>query len=258
MFSQEVLHTELARRVQTGSIGLGLGLPQQPGEPSGPALRLPDLDELAASQDKTPDVAAIAVLDHFDLTTFVRSALEFAFGVSPADRDVWFRAFTRTLFLAGNPSNLTERFSFDHIAADGSVAWFGPTSTEQSNGLRRLLKLFDGDVDLDPPAELTMEVPGRTDAASSTIAQTFQLHLATAGVTLAQYLVHLNHVLAEAVLTNVVKPGDRLVIHHVPRIDSAVAPYSVLRVHLDNHDPTRLRAYASLSGRPLLNPAEPC
>jgi hypothetical protein len=256
MFSQEALHTELARRVRAGSVGLSPspGQKQEPaqGEQSGPATHLPDLDELAAAQDETPDLAAIAVLDHFDVTTFVRSALEFAFGVPPADRDAWFRAFTRTLFLAGNPSNLTARFSFEHISADGSVAWFGPASTEQSNGLRRLLKLFDGDVELDPAAELTLEVPCMTGTtgATATEGQTYQLHLATAGVTLAQYLVHLNHVLAEAVLTSVVTPGDRLVIHHVPRIDSAGAPYSVLRVHWDNHDPTRLRAYASLSSMP--------
>ncbi|HXL16819.1 MAG TPA: DUF6182 family protein [Streptosporangiaceae bacterium] len=233
MFTQVLLHTELARRVRAANAGLN-------GRPA-PATDLPDLTQLADAEENAPDVAVIAVLHHFDLATFARSALEFALGVGAEERDAWFRAFTRTLFLAGNPVNLAGRFRFNHIAADGSVAWFGPTSTTQSTGLRRLLKRLDGTVAPNPPAALTLDVPGASGG------QLYRLYVATAGVAMADYLVHLNHVLAEAVLTKAVKPGDRLLLHHVPRLGSAVAPYQALRVHRDSYHPTRLRAYACLS-----------
>ncbi|MGD0602748.1 MAG: DUF6182 family protein [Streptosporangiaceae bacterium] len=40
-----------------------------------------------------------------------------------------------------------------------------------------------------------------------------------------------------------------MVLSHAPRVAGAAGPYSVLRVHRDGADPTRLRAYAGLSAR---------
>ena len=233
MFTQDVLHAELARRVRAASAG--------PDAPPADLPEVPRLDELAAAEQKAPDMAAIAVLRRFDPASFARSAVEFALGVRGSARVCWFRSFTRTLFLTGNPVNLAPRFPFDHIAPDGSVAWLGPTSRKSSTGLRRLLKSFDGDVEVDLPATVAFDVPGAGCGA------VLRCHVATAGVSVSDYLVHVNHVLAEAVLTGTVRPGDRVVLTHAPRV--AGGAYSVLRVHRDGADPTRLRAYAGLSAR---------
>lgn len=241
MFTQEVLHAALARRVRAALAGpnaMPEDLPDAPGLPD-----VPGLDELAAQERDAPDMTAIAVLRRFDPAVFARSSVEFALGVQGNARTRWFRAFTRTLFLAGSPANLTTRFSFDHVAPDGSVAWLGPAPREASTGLRRLLKRFDGDVEADLPAMVELTAPGPPDGT------TLFCRVATAGVSLSDYLVHLNHVLAEAVLTGAIRSGHRVVLTHEPRLAGAAGPYSVLRVHRDGADPTRLRAYAGLSTR---------
>ncbi|WP_330272830.1 DUF6182 family protein [Lentzea sp. NBC_00516] len=233
MFTQELLRAELGRRVQAATAG--------PDSVVLPPPAPPDLVELSAATQDTSDVAAIAVLREFDPATFARSVVEFASGVNGEPRGAWFGAFTRTLFLAGNPANLVDRFPCDHLAEDGSIAWFGPAPAARTTGLRRLLKKFDGARELALPPVVPIDLPG-TGAGTE-----HRLQVATAGVTMADYLVHVNHVLAEAVLTRVIRPGDRLTLSHVPRLGTATAPYSVLRVHLDTADRTRLRAYAHLT-----------
>lgn len=241
MFTQDVLHAELARRARAARAG--------PGAAPADVLEVPGLDELAAQEGEAPDMAAIAVLRRFDPAVFARSSVEFALGVGETARACWFRAFTRTLFLAGSPVNLTTRFPFDHVAPDGSVAWLGSAPRESSTGLRRLLKRFDGDVEAVVPATAEFTVPGPRGGT------TVYCHVATAGVSLSDYLVHVNHVLAEAVLIGAIRPGHRVVLTHAPRLVGAAGPYSVLRVHRDGADPTRLRAYAGLSARPLRFPS---
>jgi hypothetical protein len=197
---------------------------------------------LAAAESRAPDLSVLAVLRGFDPAAFARSSLQFALGLDAAQADGWFRAFTRTVFLIGNPVNLAERFRFSQVAEDGSAAWFGPASSAECTGLRRLLKLFAGTVEPTPPAELSVVVPGAVGDGGRTL----ELLVATAGLTMTDYLVHLNHTLAEAALTGTIRPGDRLLLRHVPRLAEPAAPYRVLRVHRDNHDPNRLRAYACL------------
>lgn len=236
MLTQDVLYAELARRVraaQAGPDAAPAGVPEAA-----------DPGELAARERDTPDMTAIAVLRRFDPAVFARSSVEFALGIRGTARACWFRAFTRTLFLAGSPANLAARFSFDHVAPDGSVAWLGPSPHESSTGLRRLLKRFDGDVAADPPARPGFTVPGPRGGT------TLYCHIATAGVSLSDYLVHVNHLLAEAALTGTIRPGQRVLLTHVPRLADAAGPYSMLRVHRDGADPARLRAYAGLSTRP--------
>lgn len=245
MFTQEVLHAELARRVRAAMAGPSAAPEDVTGTPG-----VPGLDELAAQERAAPDMTAVAVLRQFDPAVFARSSAEFALGVRESARACWFRAFTRTIFLAGCPANLAARFPFEHVAPDGSVAWFGPAPRDSSAGLCRLLKLFDGDVEVDPPATVGFTVPGPPISTNSQCGTTLYCHVATAGMSLSDYLVHVNHILAEAALTGVILPGHRVILTHAPRLTGAAAPYSVLRVHRDNADPARLRAYAGLSTRP--------
>lgn len=240
MFTQDALHAELARRVRAAAAG-----PDEPPiarEPGPPGV--PSLGELAACEQAAPDTTAVAVLHRFDPAAFARSSVTFALGVRGSARASWFQAFTRTLFLAGSPANLTGRFAFSHVAPDGSVAWLGPVPHASTTGLRRLLKRFDGDAAADLPATVEFTVPGPAGGP------VHWCHVATAGVTLSDYLVNVNHVLAEAVLTGTIGPGHRVVLSHPPRLAGAAGPYRVLRVHRDGTDPTRLRAYAGLSRFP--------
>jgi hypothetical protein len=235
MLSQDVLRHHLALRVAEAEAGLG-GEPIVPTEPV-------DLEVLASAPDRAPNVAAVAVLRRFEPAAFARSALEFALAAGGERRDEWFRAFTRTIFLNGNPENIANRFPFTYLASDRSVAWFGPATPKGCVGLLRLLKLFVLGQPPDPPAEVTITVPG----APST-GRMVRVYLATSGLQVSDYLVHLNHTLAEAVLTGAVLPGDRLLLSHVPTLAaSQIGAYRRLRVHRDDRDPTRLRAYACVT-----------
>ncbi|MFE0027915.1 DUF6182 family protein [Amycolatopsis sp. NPDC059021] len=235
MLTQQFLRAELARRVSAARAG-------EPRLQAG-QLPVPDLEQLAEAKNDAPDIAAVAVLRGFDPTTFVQSSIEFALRLDPRLGRSWCQAFTRTLFLAGNPGNLSGRFVFDHVSPDGSVAWTRPVPPKQSLGLRRLLRRFDGSVPLTGPAVAEVHVPGPARGRAHL------LQVATAGVAVTDYLVHVNHVLAEAVVNGTLAPGDRLFVEQVPRLAPA-ARYSALRVDRDNLEPEKLRAYAGLSALP--------
>lgn len=234
MFTQHLLRVELARRIRAAHAD------PNPTE-AADRIELADLDELAAAEQDIPDVAAIVVLRRFDPAEFARSAVQFAFHLDGERREVWRQAYTRTLFLAGNPANLAERFDWAHVSPDGSIAWFGPASTARSTGLRRLLKRFDGEHHPQLSSVVPVDLPSVAGGAAH------RLEIAMRGLSTAEYLVHVNHVLAESVLTGILRRGDRLTLAHVPRLSG---PYSALRVHRDNADPSRLRAYAALRPDP--------
>jgi hypothetical protein len=194
-------------------------------------------DEVTAPPDT--DTAVVCVLRRLDLPTFIAGTCEFA-ATLPADRVAdWRRAFTRTIFLAGNPDNLRDRFSFHHGDPGGAIAWTAPATLREHAPLRRLLRLFDGGGAL-PPA-VTVRVPGPEVRPAE-----HDLYLASTGVTVGECLVHLGHLLAEAVFDGLLAAGDRLVVRPVPCLIGVTGPYEALRVAEDPHDPDRLRAYAAL------------
>jgi hypothetical protein len=73
------------------------------------------------------------------------------------------------------------------------------------------------------------------------------VHVATAGLTVPDYLVHLHHLLAEAVIGGLVRPGDRLLLRHVRQIDLRPDQVAEVRVHRGAPGSGLLRAYACLT-----------
>jgi hypothetical protein len=107
MFGQDLLRAELGRRIAWAVAG-----------PDSPRPEPPEPVDAEAAERDAPDVSAVAVLRRFDPAVFARSAVQFALGLSDEQRVAWFRAFTRTVFLAGNPENLVERFPGAHVSPD--------------------------------------------------------------------------------------------------------------------------------------------
>ncbi|WP_239091445.1 DUF6182 family protein, partial [Streptomyces sp. SID14478] len=73
-----------------------------------------------------------------------------------------------------------------------------------------------------------------------------ELYVATAGCTVADALVHVNHVLVEAVLDGLVTPGDLLTVRQVPSLTGTFDALDRVRAVADPHGPGRLRAVAGL------------
>ncbi|MFJ8589465.1 DUF6182 family protein [Streptomyces sp. NPDC093595] len=220
---------------QGAAQGSGSGSGSVPGEGDGggPA---PDTD----------DTVAAVVIGRLDLAQWARSTCAFALSLTGERAALWRRSFTRTVFLAGNPANLRDRFAFAHTADDGSAAWAGPGPASETAALRRLLKLFHGDAALPAAPDLTVRVPGRAGAAGRPPVHR-HLYLATAGCSVSEALVHLNHVLAEAVLDGLITHGDAVTIRQVPRLMGVPASFAALRVTADTTLPGRLRAAAGLT-----------
>ena len=240
MISQEMLREELAQRIAAARSELAARLDLS--SPDG--LLAARREILQAAQDAK--VLAICVLRSFDLPTWVRATCEFAGQIGPDAAAEWRRDFTRTVFLAGNPSNLVDRFALDHVTEDGSAAWQGPAPVGDSATLRRLLKLFDGSAELpaSPPAVVRVG-DGRAGEGRTPVGR--DLYVATAGVTTADCLVHLNHLLAEAVLDGLIGPGDRLTVRQVPWLSGLAGPFAALRITDSPNRPTELRVYAALT-----------
>ncbi len=206
---------------------------------------LSGLDGLTAVQSDIADVAAdsdvvvVAVVRDFDLVRWVRGTVAFASGLS--DVAQWRRSFTKTLFLAGNPANLADRFTFQHVDEAGAVAWTSPAPARTRLPLRQLLRAFVGERELSVPGDVVVDLPGPVTGVERV------LHVAGSGMTVAQAMVHLNHLLVEAVLDGVLAPGDRLTVRRVPRLVGLSGPFDALRVEADPAFPGRLCALMALT-----------
>jgi hypothetical protein len=208
---------------------------------------LSTVDGMAAVQDDVAEdggTAVIAVVRRFELASWVRGTVAFAAGL---DRDLsqeWRRSFTRTVFLAGNPVNLVNRFAFEHVTENGGMAWTAPAPADAHRPLRRLLRTFPGTRWLALNGDVMIDLPGGRPGGKT---MRRVLHLAGSGLTVAGTLVNLGHLLVEAVLDGAIAPGDRLTVRQLPRLVGVPGPFDALRVGVDPADPGRLHALMSVS-----------
>src|SRR4051812_32633082 len=84
---------------------------------------LPRAADHVANWQSNGAVAAVAVLREFVPSAFAESCLQFTRSLDEDVGQLWRRNFTRTIFLTGNPAKLSDRFSFDWLARDGSIGW---------------------------------------------------------------------------------------------------------------------------------------
>ncbi|MGW7528817.1 DUF6182 family protein [Streptomyces sp. NPDC054783] len=204
--------------------------------------------EIAGATDPatTGEAVVVAVIGELDLIAWVRETCAFTCSLTADRRQAWRRSFTRTVYLAGSPGNLRGRFSFDHVAPDESAAWLGPAPDAASHGLRRLLRSFDGRRTLGELSPATVELPAGP-APLSRPPRHRVLQIVTADLTLTDALVHLNHLLAEAVMDGLIAPGDRITVCGVPRLEESPGPFAALRIDTAIDSPDRLQAFAGLT-----------
>ncbi|MGW4891336.1 DUF6182 family protein [Kitasatospora sp. NPDC004240] len=204
-----------------------------------------DLGRVKEAVLAEPDAtAAVCVLGRIDLAAWTAGTCAFALALPAGAALAWRRSFTRTLYLAGSPARLTDRFAFAHTTDD--CAWTLPAPPREHLGLRRLLKVLEAPRTLPASAPVTVEVPAVPGRTRRTPVHR-ELHIATAGVPLSGVLVHLGHLLAEAVLDGLVLGGDTLTLRQPPRLTPE--PYAALRIDADEADGGRgrLRLLAALS-----------
>ncbi|MFG3053170.1 DUF6182 family protein [Kitasatospora sp. NPDC048239] len=242
ILSPDVLLDSAVRRLVAARPDLAAG--HDLSTPAGLAA-VRDALRQAGDRARSEDRTVVAVVRSVVLPDWVRETCRFALSLGESDALAWRASFTRTVFLAGRPDNLRERFRFDHLAADGSAAWLGPAPEEAGRTLRRLLKTLVAvrPVTAEPPVTVRLPAPDGPPAR----AVHRDLYVAAAGLTLTATLVQLNHLLAEAVLDGLIAPGDQLTVRHVPRLTELPAPVEALRVDTDDRHPDRLRAYAALT-----------
>ncbi|WP_406129069.1 DUF6182 family protein [Streptomyces canus] len=195
------------------------------------------------------EATVVVLLRSFDLDGLVNGARAFAAGLAPAEADAWRRSWTRTLFLFGNPANLTERTPPRLVSPTGTTAWLGPYAPQHLPGPIRLYKPVSGVLpELRPDIEIA---PAETPAGSPPTpgGPCRPMHIAVRDVKLADYLIHLHHALSESVLQGRLRLDERLRLIHSPDLGAeAVGGTSgYARVHHAPDDPERLRCHVWLS-----------
>jgi len=198
--------------------------------------------EVTARPGPDAGIAAAVVVRDVEPEPFLRGTLAFARALPAGAREAWRRAFTRTVFYAGNPDSLP-RVDFLHTTADRAIGWVAPADRRATRALSRTLRLFRGGREWPGGRELiSVPMPGGNPGGG----RAALLRVATAGVGAADYLIHVNHVLAEAVLRGLLRPGDRLDVEHVPHLRMREG-YAHARIAQDPEREGQLRLYAALT-----------
>jgi hypothetical protein len=153
-------------------------------------------------------VTAVVVLRAVEPAALVAGARAFAAALSPAEAAQWRRSWTRTRFVFGNPANLAGPVSLRVTTPSGAAAWTGPFPVGHVPGPLRLLKPVTGTL---PASRLDTAVPGRRPVR--------RLAVAVADRGLVDYLVHLHHTVAEAVLMGRLDPDDAVDLRHHTALD---------------------------------------
>jgi hypothetical protein len=207
--------------------------------------------ELASAGTGRHGLSVAVVVDDFAPEPFIRATIDFALAVPEEVGAAWHRAFTRTIFLAGRPETVARRHPGAFRSAEAALGWYGPAPAAQLRNLSRMLRAFQGPAPIRPSAEaLTVRVPGA--AAGHPV----EAAVATDGVSVAEYLVHVHHLFAEATLRGLIRPGDTVHVTHRGELDGpwirdaldpASADFVQTRITHDSHDADRLRLYAVLA-----------
>lgn len=194
------------------------------------------VDEGLTADGEPEDAAVVVVVRDLDLTDLVRGAIRFADDLDEHEADAWFRSWTRTRFLFGNSANLTGRSAPRLVGPNGSMAWIGPFDHERPPGVARLLKPVSGTL----PPLADAELPAATTRHT--------LDVARRGLSVPDYLVHVHHTIAEAVLLGDLDPSSTVRLRHRRDLGPrAVRPGEYARVHHDL-DGAGLRMYTHLAG----------
>jgi Family of unknown function (DUF6182) len=229
-FTQRQLRLTLQERIRASGLTGGL---------VGAIEAEDDAHRLPARPGSTV-VMAVVVMRDFVPQMFAQSCVAYVLGLSPQSAAGWFRGFTKTVFLAGNPMNLTKRFEFQLISSDGSIGWFAPVAPSESHTIRRLLDALEVGLPNESMTNFDIVIPAQKPDGSTKI-----LYVGVAGFNGMSYLIHLNHILSEGLLSGILGPGDRVVFRTVPSVNGC-GPLEGLRVSVDLFDRGRLRAYGGI------------
>jgi hypothetical protein len=203
--------------------------------PGAPGTSEPGTSEPGTS---AADTTVLVLLRSLHLADLVHGAREFAAALDHGDAAAWRRSWTRTRFMFGNPANLTAPNLARVVAPGGTAAWLGPFPDTRRPGLGRLLKPVTGEL---PELPRDIDFPGTGPRRV--------LQVAVGGLTLAGYLVHLHHTLAEAVLLGRLAPGEPVRLSHRPALGAgpACGPPAYARVLPEPGDTGRLCLHTWLS-----------
>jgi hypothetical protein len=200
------------------------------------------LEDLAAIADAGGDGgggrAALVILRRFELGDYVRGTVEFVGRLDPRSREEWYRDFTRTRFLVGDPDRVSGRHGDLITWRSADVAWVSPAG--ERNALRTLSRLLTPLRTAAPPAAPRHYEGPLSEAGDRPGAGPEKdICLATLGRPLEEYLVHLNHSVSEGLVTGALSACDRVVVREVMSIERLPARREYVRVAVEGD---RLRA----------------
>jgi len=218
--------------------------------------RIAGCKALAGDADLRHDVQLALVVARLELPAIVRGTLRLAASLPDGVARAWAGNFTKCLVLAGEPRKIAPRFPVARTEGDGAVAWVGPGAARDLDPLRRLLRplktvgplaLPDVRVTLDRAHHGALAIEGRApDRGATAPPRAAVVTMATAGLRLEEYLVSLEHTLAEASLLGRLDGVFAIDLRHEGVLDAPPPAAAYARVHKGRPGDPVLRLYATV------------
>lgn len=180
---------------------------------------------------------AITIIQDFNLDSYIKAIFAWYTRLDADDKQFWYRSFTKNIFLFGNIEKIKNRFNELITYADERVCFVDLKNHKRKQELSRLL----------PKVETFQEYQAHdvvcdahTDQPKAT------LYIATEGLKLEEYLIHITHILVESLLLNHINNHTCLTVHHVAKIPAHIGMLRH-RIDIDTRDPSTLKCYAAIA-----------
>jgi hypothetical protein len=193
------------------------------------------------NMETVPEDKVIVVIKSFDWEEYINALFEFNNKLSKQQKENWFKTFTRTIYLFGNPAKLDNYESLFAYRSENLAITF-PGKTSEYRGLQLLLRLVNTNKEY-MLNDQTICIAANQSKKNNQIAK---LEVNLSELKFERVLTHISHIINESLILNRINDIDSINISSVEEIN--IPPdYTNIRIDIDETNYEKLRTYCLLN-----------